>query len=137
MKSQKLITIIAFAIGIVSIVFWALIASGKNDPWIDIMMTLCFALVVLAAAIVLFFTFKNIASNGEKLKKAGMALGAFAIIFAIAYGMSDGEETLMKNGDTLSAGGSKMVSAGLNMFYTMAMLAVALMVFFGFKKAIK
>ena len=137
MKLQKIITLIAFAEGLVSIVFWALIASGKTVPWLDLMMTLCFALIILAAAIALFFTFKNIASDGEKLKKAGMAIVAFLIVFAISYGLANGVETPMKNGNTLSASDSRLVGAGLNMFYALVIVAVGLMVAFGVKKALK
>lgn len=137
MKLQKIIILLGFAVGILSIIFWALIASGKTDPWIDLMMTVCGVLIFLAAAIALFFTFKNIASDGEKLKKAGIALISFLIVFAVSYGLANGVETEMKNGSILSAGDSRLVSAGLNMFYALAMIAVALMVFFGAKKVLK
>jgi hypothetical protein len=52
----------------------------------------------------------------------------------IAYATSTGVETPMKDGEMLSANGSRWVETGLRMFYLLAVLAIGSMVFFGGKK---
>ena len=55
----------------------------------------------------------------------------------IAYATSTGVETPMKDGEMLSASGSRWVETGLRMFYILATLAVLSMVFSGAKKILK
>ena len=49
----------------------------------------------------------------------------------ISFALSNGVETPMKDGEVLSASGSRWVGAGLRMFYILAALAVLSMIFSG------
>ena len=55
----------------------------------------------------------------------------------ISYALSDGVETPMKDGEMLSASGSRWVGTGLRMFYILAALAILSMILSGAKKIIK
>ena len=52
----------------------------------------------------------------------------------ISFALSTGVETPMKDGEVLSASGSRWVGAGLRMFYILAALAILSMIFSGARK---
>jgi uncharacterized membrane protein YciS (DUF1049 family) len=68
------------------------------------------------------------------IKKTVITLGAFLAIVLISYVMADGQAVEMRDGEMLSANGSKWVSTGLYVFYILGLLAIAAMIFSGFKK---
>jgi hypothetical protein len=60
-----------------------------------------------------------------------MSLGLFLGVFVIAFLLSKGVETPMRDGKVLSATGSKLVGTGIRVFYILTIIAVGLMVFSG------
>jgi len=52
----------------------------------------------------------------------------------ISYALSTGVETPMKDGEVLSAAGSRWVGTGLRMFYILSILAMLSMLLSGAKK---
>ena len=76
----------------------------------------------------------NLVSHPDKLKKALMSLGVFALVLAVAWFASSGQERLLSDGTTLTAGQSQMIEAGIKAFYILILLAAGLMLFFGAKK---
>ena len=97
------------------------------------------ALIVLAIAVIvtLVFSIMNLASDSSKLKKALMTTGLFLLVVAIAYALSEGVETPMKDGKVLSAGGSRLVGTGIRSFYILTFVAFGSMMFSGIKKILK
>ena len=79
----------------------------------------------------------NLASNPGKLKKALIFIGFLIIVVGIAYASSTGVETPMKDGEVLSASGSKWVGTGIRVFYILASVAVLSMIAFGARNIIK
>jgi len=72
------------------------------------------------------------------LKSALMSVGAFVLLGLICYFVfAEGVETPLRDGKVLSIGDSKLVGAGLYMFYALAFIAVGTMLFTGIKKMIK
>jgi len=60
--------------------------------------------------------------------------GIFLVTALVCYFvLSSGEETLLRDGNILSESGSKLISAGLFMFYALVLAALSIMVFFGIK----
>jgi hypothetical protein len=59
------------------------------------------------------------------------------VVVGIAYAASTGVETPLKDGEVLSAAGSRWVGTGLRMFYILAALAILSMVLSGAKKLLK
>jgi hypothetical protein len=70
------------------------------------------------------------------IKKTLIVVGAFLAIVIISYVLAEGVETEMRDGEILSANGSKWVSAGLYVFYILGVVAIGSMVLSGVKKLI-
>ncbi|MFO7744049.1 MAG: hypothetical protein R6V36_01555 [Psychroflexus sp.] len=83
---------------------------------------------------VLFFSIKALFTGN--VKKTFISLGAFILIIAVSYGVSSGTETALRDGDMLSASGSRWVSTGLTAFYILAALAVLAMLLSSVRKII-
>lgn len=94
-------------------------------------------ILYLTIGITLVFTIKGLFSDKEKLKKAGLSIGFFAVVLVVSYVLSDGVETPMKDGEFLSINGSKWVGTGIRMFYILAIIAIGLMLASGLKRIIK
>jgi hypothetical protein len=99
--------------------------------------SLAIAILFITVSITLVFSILNLASSSKKLKKSLIFIGCFVVVTVIAYAASDGVETPMKDGETLSASGSRWVGTGLRMFYILATLAILSMIFSGAKKILK
>ena len=56
------------------------------------------------------------------------------MVIGLAFTISSGVETPLKDGEILSASGSRWVETGIRMFYILAALAIGSMIFFGGKK---
>ena len=156
MKISKVLSYVVLAVGAVGIVLWFLmtssftkmmeengvaearelpleVASAAVNPLYYITL-IVFGLVILVTLITVF---SSLAKNPAGIKKAAIGIVVFAVVAVIGYVLAQGVETPMKDGEILSAGGSKLVGAGLYMFYILAIIAVGLMVISGFKKLIK
>ncbi|MBH46135.1 MAG: hypothetical protein CMC93_05920 [Flavobacteriaceae bacterium] len=90
--------------------------------------------LILTVAITLIFTLRGLFSDLAKLKKAGIAIGMFLAVLLLSYALSDGVETPLKDGEMLSASGSKWVGTGIRTFYILAVLAICLMLVSGARK---
>ena len=146
MDLQKLLKIVAIVIGVISIFFLGSIIStgdeaikaGEASGTIDIFMNVSYAILGIAVLIVLVFTVLNLVSNTAGLKNTLMGVGAFAVLSLLCYyGFANGVETTLKDGDILSESGSRLVGAGLYLFYFLALIAGVIMLGFGIKKMVK
>jgi hypothetical protein len=90
-------------------------------------------LVIVTAAIALFFGLKNLATNPAVLKKSLIALAVLAIVGILSY-VSASEAQVGKI--PIDEGTSKLVGTGIYMFYFLAAIAVITMVGFGIKKSL-
>lgn len=143
---KKVLTILLGLVGLLSIVFLAMIIStgdeavkaGESSGTIDTFMYVAYIILGLTIAFVVIFSLKNIFSNKETLISTLKGVGFFAVLAAISYfGFAKGVETPLKDGDVLSAGGSQLLGAGLYLFYLLLGIAGLSMLFFGIKKMIK
>ena len=71
------------------------------------------------------------------IKNTLITVGAFLAVVVVAYLISNGVETPMKDGEMLSASGSKWVGTGLYTFYFLAIIAIGTMIVTGAKKIFK
>tara|TARA_B100000963_G_C22463708_1_gene596894 strand:+ start:428 stop:877 length:450 start_codon:yes stop_codon:yes gene_type:complete len=148
MNIQKITTYVSGLLGILGLVFLALIIS-KGDDAIEMdamqgsygsvssIILLAQVILGLTVATTLFFSLKNLASDKAKLKKSLMSIGAFLAVFLIAFFLSSGEETPMKDGEVLSATGAKLVETGIRTFYFLTIIAIGSMLFSSVKNLIK
>ena len=145
MKTQNIIKIISAVIGVLAAFFLLrIIGTGDDDIKMSATMgdfgavsplvELARIVLVLTVAITLIFTLRGLFSDLAKLKKAGIAIGLFLAVVFLSYALSDGVETPLKDGEMLSASGSKWVGTGIRTFYILAVLAIGLMLVSGARK---
>ena len=133
MDLYKGIKILAIALSLLGVLFVALILLDYIGQ-ISSLLYVAYTVLTVIIAFVLFFTVKNIASDKTLLKSTLKTSGIFLLTALICYFvLSSGEETPLRDGNMLSASGSKLVSAGLWMFYALILVATCIMMFFGIK----
>ncbi|KAA1247442.1 hypothetical protein [Aquimarina sp. RZ0] len=111
-------------------------AFAEATALVSPMYTLTLLILVIIIIATLFAVFSALAKNPAGLKKAGIGIVAFLVVIGIGFALADGAETEMKDGEILSASGSKWVGTGLYAFYVLAAAAVGLMLASGVKKVI-
>ena len=148
MDIQKITKIVALALGVLGLIFQVTILS-KGDDAIELnsyagdfssvspMITLAIIILIIVVAITLVSSLATLASNPEKLKKALLSVAAFVLVVLLSFFLSDGAETPLKDGEVLSAFGSRLVGTGLRTFYFLALIAIGSMLFSGVKRFIK
>ena len=137
MDFHKIFKIISMILALVGILFGVMIIAG-NDGQIDNMMFVAYAVLFLVLASVIVFTVLNLVSHKEALIGALKGVGSFLVLALICYFVfADGVETELRDGEILSASDSKLVGAGLYMFYALAIIASGTMLYTGVKKMIK
>ena len=146
MDLQKLLKIVAIVIGVISIFFLGSILStgneaikaGESSGTVNVFMYVSYAVLLIAVLIVLTFTVLNLVSNTSGFKNTLIGIGAFVVLSLLCYfGFADGVEAPLKDGDMLSANRSKLIGAGLYLFYFLALIAGGIMLGFGIKKMVK
>jgi len=146
MDLQKLLKIVAIVIGVISIFFLGriltagdeAIKAGESSGIVNVFMYVSYAVLLIALLIVLSFTVLNLVSNTSGFKNTLIGIGAFVALSLLCYfGFANGVEAPLKDGDMLSANGSKLIGAGLYLFYFLALIAGGIMLGFGIKKMIK
>ncbi|MFT4611667.1 MAG: hypothetical protein ACJA1H_001902 [Glaciecola sp.] len=145
MNIQKIIKIVALVIGLIAVFFLiqimmlgdeAIKADADNQAVLSWFANLAYIVLAIAAITAVVFSLVNLVSHPDKLKKALMSLGVFALVLVVAWFASSGVETELTDGTMLSVNGSKMIEAGIKSFYILILLAAGLMLFFGVKKMI-
>jgi uncharacterized membrane protein len=148
MDIQKITKYVVLALGVIGLVLQVIILR-KGDDAIEMaglagdfssvspMIGLALLILVVTVLITLVSSFANLASNAAKLKKAGISVAAFAAVVLLSFLLSEGVETPMKDGEVLSAAGSRWVGAGLRTFYILAVVAIGAMLYSGVKRFFK
>ena len=148
MKLENIIKIVCAILGFLGVIFlFRIIAVGDDDIKMDASMgdfglispliSLAMFVFFLTVAATIIFSLINLASNPGKLKKALIFMGFLIIVVGIAYASSSGVETPMKDGEILSASGSRWVGTVIRVFYILASVAVLSMIAFGARNMIK
>ncbi len=147
MNFQKVFKIVIGLIGVVAIYFLARIIAVGDDAieasedlqssFVTPFMYVAYLILGVVVAFVLFFTFKNVLSNKDNLKKFAINTGVFVLLILFTYFvLSDGLETEMRDGEILSASGSKWIDTGLHLFYILTVVAMGAMAYSSIKKSI-
>ena len=143
MNIQKIVKIVALVIGLIAIFFLvnimrlgdeAIEADVANQAVLANFATLAYVVLGIATISAVVFSLINLVSNPEKLKKALLSLGVFAVICMIAWFASSGEERTLNDGSILTVGQSQLIEAGIKAFIILIFTAAGLMLFFGVKK---
>tara|TARA_B100001027_G_scaffold35599_1_gene21997 strand:- start:6611 stop:7060 length:450 start_codon:yes stop_codon:yes gene_type:complete len=148
MNLEKITRVGCIALGVLGIIFLSIVfasgddsikmaAASGNYGAITPIILLSQVILLIAVAITLIFSFREIAEDKSKLKNALKSVGLFFMVILIAFFISKGVETPMRDGQVLSATGSKLVGTGIRVFYILTIIAVVLMVFPSAKKIFK
>jgi uncharacterized BrkB/YihY/UPF0761 family membrane protein len=98
---------------------------------VSTMVTLALIVLAITVSLTLIFSITNLASDPKKLQKALLSIGAFGVVVLVAFLFSSGTETPLKDGDILSAAGSRWIETGLRTFYFLVFIAVGAMLYTG------
>ena len=145
MKVQNIVKIISAVLGVFGIVFlFRIIGVGDDEikmlamegyyGIVSPLVTLAQVILIITIVVTLIFSLMNLGSDSKKLKKALIFIGCFLVVVGLGYALSTGQEVDLKDGEVLSASGSRWVETGLRVFYILAVLAIGSMLFSGVKK---
>ena len=148
MNLEKLTRIGCIALGVLGLIFLAIVfasgddsikmaAASGNYGVITPIIILSQITLLIAVIVTLIFSLRGIAKDKSKMKNALKSAGLFLIVVVIAFVLSNGVETPMRDGKVLSAMGSKLVGTGIRVFFILSIIAIVLMVFPGTKKIFK
>ena len=148
MKIQNIIKIISAIISVLAAFFLLrIISTGDDDikmaatmgdfSAVSPLVELARIVIFITIATTLIFSLLGLFSDRAKLKKAAISIGLFLCVIGISFVLSEGVETPLKDGEVLSASGSKWVGTGIRTFYILAVIAISLMIFSGVTKIIK
>ena len=148
MNLQKITNISVVLLAVLAlIVLGVIIAQGDeyiemsamqgNFGAVSLMINLALLVLLVTVAMTLVFSVKNLVSEKSKMKKAGISIGSFLVVFLLAFVLSSGVETPLPDGGMLSATQSKLVEAGIRTFYLLTIIAGGIMVYFSVSKYFK
>ena len=136
---HKLVKIAAIIISILSVIFLGLLmanSDAEDNSWISPLIYISYFILAACVVLVLLFVLKNLFSNKDNLKRTLIVVGLFLGVFIISYILADSSD-VKANGEIVSGSTSKWVSTGLNMFYVLALAAIAAMAWTGVTKLTK
>jgi len=139
MDLHKILKIVAIVLSVIGAAFALMIIAGDEataDSMSGKMLAVTYVILALILVLVLIFVLKGLFAG--EIKKTLMSVGAFVAIILISYLLSSGTDLDLSGFNSKGLGIteaiSKNVGAGLIAFYILAVLAIASMVFSGFKK---
>jgi len=142
MNTQKIFKYTALVLGLIGLILQVVILNQGDDTIklnalsgdygvVSTMVTLALIVLAITVSLTLIFSITNLASDPKKLKKALLSIGAFGVVVLVAFLFSSGTETPLKDGDILSAAGSRWIETGLRTFYFLVFIAVGAMLYTG------
>ena len=142
MSTQKIFKYTALVFGFIGLILQVVILNQGDDTIklnalsgdygvVSTMVTLALIVLAITVSLTLIFSITNLASDSKKLKKALLSIGAFGVVVLVAFLFSSGTETPLKDGDILSAAGSRWIETGLRTFYFLVFIAVGAMLYTG------
>ena len=142
MNTQKIFKYTALVFGFIGLILQVVILNQGDDTIklnalsgdygvVSTMVTLALIVLAITVSLTLIFSITNLASDSKKLKKALLSIGAFGVVVLLAFLFSSGTETPLKDGDILSAAGSRWIETGLRTFYFLVFIAVGAMLYTG------
>ena len=141
----KIVKIALIVVGLIGAVLWFMLpekempaAQAAESGAINGMFIITYILLGIAVVASLLFALKNLFSNPKNVKKTLMIVGGFLLVVAIAYVLASGTdvsiEEMASRGIETSESTIKRIGMGLNVFFILTLIAVALMVLPGLKK---
>jgi len=105
---------------------------------LDFGLYLSYFLVFVAAGATILLPIVGAIKHPKDLGKSGMALGALVLIFAISYGLSGSElNPKWQSLGVTTEFNSKLIGAGLTMFYFVMIISILVLLYSEISKAFK
>lgn len=147
MNFQKIVKIVAGIFGVLGVVFLLRIMSTGDEEikmaasmgdygTVSPLISIAQIILIIAVAATVIFSLITLFGDKEKLKKAVISIGFLLVVVGLAFALSSGEETALKDGEVLSASGTRWVETGIRVFYYLAAIAVLAMAYAGAKRLI-
>ncbi len=148
MNFQKIVKIVAGLLGILGVIFlFRIIGAGDEEikmaaamgdyGTVSPLISIAQLILYVSVAATIIFSLLNLFGDGQKLKKALISVGFLVVVVGLAYALSSGVETPLKDGEVLSASGARWVETGIRVFYYLAAIAIGAMAYSGVKRLIK
>ena len=147
MNFQKIVKIVAGIFGVLGVVFLLRIMSTGDEEikmaasmgdygTVSPLISIAQIILIIAIAATVIFSLITLFGDKEKLKKAVVSISFLVAVVGLAFALSSGEETALKDGEVLSASGARWVETGIRVFYYLAVIAIGAMAYAGVKRLI-
>ncbi len=103
----------------------------------DVGLYIAYAVFIVAGAAAIVFPLVNSLKNPGSIGKSLVGVGAMVVLFIIAYVLSGDEVTAKYTALGVDAGSSKLIGAGLTMFYFVIVLGFVGIIYSEVSKAFK
>jgi hypothetical protein len=104
---------------------------------IDIGIYACYILLFVALITAVVFPLLQITQNPKALVKSGIGVAGLVVLFIISYALSGNEVTARYITMDVHETASKLIGAGLILFYIILIATVVIMVYSEISKALK
>lgn len=138
MNLYKISKLLVIVVCIIAIAFFFAtvgmdVTETNNDYIVDYSIYLSYLAMIIAFISVFYFVIKNLISDKKELKSALISAGLFGAVILVAFIIADGTEVKLKE-SVISPMYSKVISTGLNTFYILAFISVAVLAWTGISK---
>ena len=96
-----------------------------------------YALLFIAIASMLVFPVIHMLREPSMLLRSAIGIGVVAVLFVVSYALADSEVTLKAAAVGVTATSSKLIGAGLIMFYITLVLSGLALIYSEISKALK
>ena len=147
MNFQKIVKIVAGLLDVLGVVFlFRVIGAGDEEikmaasmgdyGTVSPLISIAQLILVISVAATVIFSLVTLFGDTQKLKKALISVAFLVVVVGLAYALSTGVETPLKDGEVLSASGARWVETGIRVFYYLGAIAIIAMVYSGVKRLI-
>jgi hypothetical protein len=96
-----------------------------------------YALLILAVLLVIVFPIIHMLREPASLLRAGIVLGIVIVLFVLSYALSDSAVSMRAAAAGITPSASKLIGAGLVMFYITLVLSALALLYSEISKALK
>lgn len=104
---------------------------------LDLGLYILYVLLIIAVAAAVIFPIINAIREPKALVRAAIGIGIVIVLFGLSYAMADSTVTLKAAALGTTEATSKLIGAGLNMFFIVLILAAAALIYSEISKAFK
>ena len=98
---------------------------------------LFYALLIIAVALTVVFPIIHVLREPSTLLRSAIGVGVIVVLFVISYALSDSEVNLKAAALGVTPTSSRLIGAGLIMFYITLVLSILALIYSEISKALK